>query len=63
MGIQTLIHYPVPPHQQPAYQEWRTKQLPLTERIHQQVLSLPMGPMMTAQDAMVVVDVCNQWSG
>jgi len=43
-GIQALIHYPVAPHRQPAYAEWNTRAYPLTERIHREVLSLPMGP-------------------
>lgn len=48
MGIGTLIHYPVPPHLQPAYKEmnWRPGQFPVAERIHAEVLSLPMWPAM-----------------
>lgn len=45
-GIQTVIHYPVPPHQQTAYREFGGQSLPLTEMIHSQVLSLPMSPSM-----------------
>jgi len=43
-GIQTLIHYPIPPHRQKAYVEWWKLHLPLTEKIHDEVLSLPMFP-------------------
>ncbi|MDY0348451.1 MAG: DegT/DnrJ/EryC1/StrS family aminotransferase [Tenuifilaceae bacterium] len=43
-GIQTLIHYPVPPHKQKAYAAWNGMELSLTEQIHREVLSLPMGP-------------------
>jgi dTDP-4-amino-4,6-dideoxygalactose transaminase len=46
-GIQTVIHYPVPPHQQTAYPEFGGLSLPLTELIHSQVISLPMGPSMS----------------
>jgi len=46
-GIETLIHYPVPPHQQGAYSEWNSKRFPLTEEIHRQVLSLPLYPQLT----------------
>lgn len=46
-GIQTLIHYPIPAHHQKAYQQWQYKKLPLTEMIHKEVLSLPMGPSMS----------------
>lgn len=60
-GIQTLIHYPIPPHQQQAYAQWNKFSFPLTEQIHQQVLSLPMGPTMTREEAAQVVAVCNSF--
>lgn len=50
-GIQTLIHYPVPPHRQVAYQELSHLDLPVSERIHREVLSLPMSPVMSDGDA------------
>lgn len=52
-GIGTLIHYPVPPHLQPAYAGagWKRGDFPLTERIHNEVLSLPIGPMMSLKEA------------
>lgn len=46
-GIQTMIHYPVPPHKQQAYRDMNYFNLPITERIHREVLSLPMGPALT----------------
>lgn len=49
-GIETLIHYPVPPHKQGAYKEMAGRSYPVTERIHAEVLSLPMGPAMTDDD-------------
>ena len=61
LGVQTLIHYPIPPHQQQAYPQWNELSFPLTERIHQQVLSLPIGPSMTAAEAHSVVDACNRF--
>lgn len=61
-GIQTLIHYPIPPHQQQAYTQWSKLSLPLTEQIHQQVLSLPMGPIMTTGEATEVVAACNSFN-
>ncbi|MBF7730510.1 DegT/DnrJ/EryC1/StrS family aminotransferase [Pseudomonas sp. N040] len=60
-GVQTLIHYPIPPHQQQAYRAWNGKKLPLTEAMHEQVLSLPMDPTLTAEDAQAVIAACNQW--
>ncbi|MBS9432253.1 DegT/DnrJ/EryC1/StrS family aminotransferase [Photorhabdus hainanensis] len=61
-GIQTLIHYPIPPHKQPAYSEWNTLNLPITEKIHQQVLSLPIGPSITKKDAEKVITACNNFN-
>jgi dTDP-4-amino-4,6-dideoxygalactose transaminase len=46
-GVQTLIHYPLPPHKQPAYPNWHNLSLPITEQLHKRVLSLPIGPNMS----------------
>jgi dTDP-4-amino-4,6-dideoxygalactose transaminase len=54
-GIQTLIHYPVPPHRQSAYQELSYLDMPITERIRKEVLSLPMSPVMPDGDVACVV--------
>ncbi|MET0268304.1 MAG: DegT/DnrJ/EryC1/StrS family aminotransferase [Duganella sp.] len=56
-GVGTVIHYPVPPHLQPAYADlgYREGQFPIAEAIHREVLSLPMGPTMSADDAARVV--------
>ena len=61
-GIQTLIHYPTPPHQQRAYQEWSEQSYPLTEAIHREVLSLPISPVMTDKDVLRVIHACNTFS-
>ncbi len=58
-GVQTLIHYPIPPHKQQAYKEWNDLSFPVTERIHQQVLSLPMGSTLTLDEAEKVINLCN----
>ncbi len=58
-GIQTVIHYPVPPHRQAAYRELRGQSLPLTEAIHREVLSLPISPVLSDSDVGHVVEsVC-----
>lgn len=62
-GVSTLIHYPVPPHQQPAYREWNTCSYPLTEAIHRQVLSLPISQVMSDAQVSAVVAACNAWRG
>jgi dTDP-4-amino-4,6-dideoxygalactose transaminase len=58
LGVSTLIHYPVPPHLQQAYRELGLSEgaLPISERIHQQVLSLPMGPHLTEEQAASVIE-------
>ena len=61
-GIQTLIHYPIPPHQQQAYQEWNNLSYPLTEAMHKEVLSLPIGPTLAGQDAEKIIALVNDWS-
>lgn len=58
-GIQTLIHYPIPPHQQEAYKDLNTQSFPISELIHQQVLSLPMGPTVTREEVQKVISAIN----
>ena len=57
--IQTLIHYPIPPHKQPAYKEWNNLSFPITEEIHNTILSLPISPVMTDEEVKKVVEVLN----
>jgi dTDP-4-amino-4,6-dideoxygalactose transaminase len=59
--VQTLIHYPIPPHKQLAYKEWNNILLPLTELIHNTVLSLPMSPLMNDIEAEYVVKLLNSY--
>lgn len=60
-GIQTIIHYPIPPHKQECYKEWNGMVFPITERIHAEELSLPMSPVMTEEEMKEVVDAINAW--
>jgi dTDP-4-amino-4,6-dideoxygalactose transaminase len=60
-GIGTIIHYPIPPHQQEAYSDWDDLSLPITEAIHDEVLSLPMGPHLTEEEVDSVVSIVNQY--
>jgi len=60
-GIQTLIHYPTPPHKQLAYQKWNNLSLPVTEKIHSEVLSLPMSPVLTKEEYSYVVECLNSF--
>ena len=62
-GIQTVIHYPIPPHRQPAYTEWHELSLPITEKIHDEILSLPISPVMTDAEVSEVISAVNKWEG
>lgn len=61
-GIQTLIHYPVPPHKQTAYMEWNNISLPVTEQIHEQELSLPISPVMDIKDVQTITRKINDFN-
>lgn len=61
-GVQTLIHYPIPPHQQLAYSEWSNNQFSVSESLHASVLSLPISPIMTDISVEKVVDLVNKFS-
>ena len=60
-GIQTVIHYPIPPHRQPAYSEWHGLELPITEKIHETIISLPISPVMADDEVAEVIDAVNAW--
>lgn len=59
--VQTLIHYPIPPHKQACYKEWNALSFPITEYIHNEELSLPMSPVMTEEEVKYVVNTLNNW--
>ncbi|GHT73780.1 aminotransferase [Bacteroidia bacterium] len=60
-GVQTVIHYPIPPHKQACYREWNNLSFPITEKIHKEVLSLPMSPVMTGDEVNRVIGIVNLW--
>lgn len=60
-GVQTLVHYPIPSHKQKAYKEWNNLSYPITEQIHDEVLSLPISPVMTDGEVIKVVEVINEF--
>ena len=59
--VQTIIHYPIPPHKQECYKEWSMLSFPITEQIHNEELSLPISPVMSEEEVRVVVDLLNKW--
>ena len=60
-GIQTLIHYPLPPHKQICYKDWNNRSYPITEKIHREVLSLPMSAVLTEDEVKTVVEIINKF--
>lgn len=60
-GVQTLIHYPIPPHRQECYKEWNFLSFPITEQIHREELSLPISPVMTDKEVSEVIRLLNEW--
>ena len=59
--IETLIHYPIPPHKQQCYEEYKHLSLPITEVISQEILSLPISPVMDLEDAKIIVEYLNHF--
>ena len=62
-GVQSLIHYPIPPHRQGALSAYASLSLPVTERIHREELSLPMSPLLTDEEINSVVTAVNTFNG
>lgn len=60
-GIGTIIHYPIPPHRQEAYKHWNNLSFPVTEKIHREVLSLPISPVMGEEEVENVIATINQF--
>ncbi|MFC6098070.1 DegT/DnrJ/EryC1/StrS family aminotransferase [Flavobacterium qiangtangense] len=60
-GVQTLIHYPIPPHKQEAYKEMNSLSFPITEQIHEEVLSLPISPVMSDEEVSKVIETMNDY--
>ncbi|WP_170916919.1 DegT/DnrJ/EryC1/StrS family aminotransferase, partial [Escherichia coli] len=58
-GIQTLVHYPIPPHKQIAYKDWNNLKFPITEDIHNTVLSIPLDPTMSDNEVEQVIKIIN----
>ncbi len=60
-GIGTNIHYPIPPHKQECYKEWNNISLPVTEKIHNEELSIPMSQCLTDEQVEYVIKCLNEW--
>ncbi len=60
-GVQTLIHYPIPPHKQRAYKYYNHLSFPITEKIHEEVLSLPISPVIDMTEVEKVIELINKF--
>jgi dTDP-4-amino-4,6-dideoxygalactose transaminase len=60
-NIQTLIHYPIPPHKQKCYEDFNNFSLPLTEKIHDEVISLPISPVMKNEELKIIIEIINRF--
>jgi dTDP-4-amino-4,6-dideoxygalactose transaminase len=58
-GVQTIIHYPTPPHKQEAYREWNNRSYPVTEQIHREIISLPISPVLTEDEVKKLAEIVN----
>ena len=61
-NIQTLIHYPIPPHKQICFNEYNHLSLPITEKIHNEELSLPISPVITIDELNIIISLINNWN-
>lgn len=62
-GVQTIIHYPIPPHKQKCYTAMSSLSLPVTERIHREELSIPLNPTLTEADIATIIRLLNGYKG
>lgn len=60
-GVQTLIHYPIPPHKQEAYKDWNDLSFLISEKIHAEVLSLPISPVMDEEEINKIIEIINKF--
>lgn len=60
-GIETLIHYPIPPHKQKALKEFNSLSFPITEKIHKEIVSLPMSPVLTEVEIQKIIETINDY--
>lgn len=60
-NIQTIIHYPIPPHKQNCYLKYKNEHLPITEEIHNSIISLPISPVMSMGEVETIVNLINEY--
>ncbi len=60
-NIETIIHYPIPTHKQKAFESWNSLSFPITEKIHKEVVSLPISPVMNSEEVDYVISILNRY--
>ena len=60
-GIETLIHYPIPPHKQECLKENNKLHFPITEEIHNTILSIPISPVLTDNEVNYIIEKLNSY--
>jgi len=60
-GIETMIHYPIPPHKQKALMNWNQLSFPITEKVHDEVLSIPLNSGLKASEIQHIITVLNKF--
>jgi dTDP-4-amino-4,6-dideoxygalactose transaminase len=60
-GVQTIIHYPIPPHKQEAYKEYNHLSFPVTEKMHEEVLSLPISSVLEEEEIQKIIKIINEF--
>jgi dTDP-4-amino-4,6-dideoxygalactose transaminase len=61
-GIETLIHYPIPPNKQKAYRNLNNQNYKITQEIHETIISLPLNTSLTSNQKQYIVDICNRFN-
>jgi len=60
-NVQTVIHYPIPPHKQEAFYNWNNLSYPITEKIHKEILSIPISPVISRKEQDYVIETLNKY--
>ena len=60
-SIQTLVHYPIPPHRQKAYAEFNGLSFPITEKLSEEILSIPINPIISKDELKIIVKTLNNF--
>jgi dTDP-4-amino-4,6-dideoxygalactose transaminase len=60
-GVQTAIHYPIPPHKQKALQQYHELSFPITKKMHDEVLSIPLNPILSGEEVDFIITALNKY--